>query len=169
MAVYMLYELCIDKVSDCVAKVQDLEALTIPVTVRKDLSKYKGNKIQIEELLFQLNRKVEKIKKIRINSKTILNILRYANKQDSYAFRHASDLIRSITEFIHSENNASMKFRKMIPKNEAGLKKFLEGLRDLLIDVSDIHEDFKTEKNLLNLLYEEISPSIDEIYTILSE
>ena len=47
--VFTLYELCVDKVAKCVAKAQDLEALTIPVTVRKDLKKYKANTIQIED------------------------------------------------------------------------------------------------------------------------
>ena len=158
--VFTLYELCVDKVSKCVAKAQDLEALTIPVTVRKDLSKYKGTTIQIEERLFKLNKKLERIKKIRSNSKTILHILRDANQQNSYAFRHAIYLIGAIYEFIHTENNSLRKFRKMLNEdtwNEEGLRRFSEGLRDLSIDVSEIHEHFKTEKYVLNLLCEEIN------------
>ena len=171
MAVYMLYDLCIDKVSKCVAKAKDLEALTIPVTVRKDLLNYKANTNQIEEYLYKLNRKIENTKKIRSNSKTILHILRYANKQNSYAFRQANYIISAISEFIDSENNSLMKFRKMLlfdTWNAEGLRRFSEGLQDLLTDVSEIHEHFKTEKNLLNLLYEEIEPEI-VIYTIPSE
>ena len=170
MAASTLYELCVDKVSKCVAKKQDFEALTIPVTVRKDLFNHKANTDQIEDYLFKLTRKIEKIKNIRSYSKTIWHVLRFLNQQNTQAFQHASDLISAICEFIHYENNVLMTFQEKIQFNSwnvEGLRRFSVGLEGLLDDVSEIHAHFKTEKRLLKDFYEDINPKF-VIYTILS-